>query len=107
MPAWKLRGTRCSARRRFAAGAAVGVFLGGNQLVITEAEDAGVAMVNEGGGPGTTKTVADQELRTCLLKDVLVAVIEFDFIAILAVLDHLLELAASVVNALTEAAEAA
>ena len=27
-------------------------------------------MVHEGGRPGTTKTIADQELSTCLLKDV-------------------------------------
>ena len=90
-----------------AAGVAVGILLGGHQLVVAEAEDTGVAVVDEGHRPGAAETITNQELTATLLEHIIAAVLQLHLVAVLSPLAHLFEQARAVEDSLAAAGQAA
>ena len=83
------------------------VVLGGHQLVVAKAEDAGVAVIHESRRPVPAEAIVDREVASLLLEDVAVAVLQLHLVAVVAALPHLLEGAAAVVDPLRTTAQAA
>ena len=82
--------------------------LGSNELVISKAEYAGVAVIHEGHRPAPTKGISDGvSAAAVVFEHILAAVLQLDLVAVAITLRHLLELAGAIKHPLTSLAEAA
>ena len=88
-------------------GIAVGRLLSGDEFVVAEAENAGVAVVDESHWPDAAEAITNLVLTAVLSKDIVAAVLQLHLVEVLVALAHLLEPACAVKNALAAAAQAA